>query len=693
MYKQHIIRTLIFGFVGLVVALLAGLLSPKEYEGRVEMLIGDAGRVGGANTLTEEVSSIVDRGRQRNAATERQILSSQGVFFRAVQAVAERTGDNGLLVRWPELYRRYDVETARTNTQTEEAGVAIIKVRAGSPELASEIANQIGFVFNEVRQQESRAALEDGIRALEGRVQVAERELRAAENRLQAFKTKEGIADMSLDIQGTAASKNNLDAAMDQVTAELAAARATVTEYRRQLQNLPNRVLDTEQEASNPMIAQLEGQINQLLQERAVLSGTYLDDSPQIVRIDSAIRQMRTELAKAKREPLTSFQKMTRLDTLRQTIQANLKAGEAQVASLTARANSLANEMSRKEATVTQLPERERQVMQLQRDVAIQDENYRRDRTQLEVLRSRAATGVRSAATILNTAQPDPEPIAPDVTKFAFIGLFAGLSLGLLVSFLIDSLKSNIRSAAQLSYLTGLPVVASVPALKAPAPRALKALARRTAEPAEGYRYMAFALGSTVHSEALAYGFTGTRAVASSSVGALQFAISAAKTGQRVLVIDAELSRPQLTRAFDLESAPGLREALAGGAASLDELAQSTPYDNLRLLASGKGETQSLADYASVEVERVIEAARALADVVVVTLPPCDLHVDAVALSRLMNVTVLTVSGQRTNANQIADVVDMLKNAGVTNLRLVLADATSVGNFAMGESSDLARVE
>jgi|GEM_PF-3098999 len=693
MYKQHIFRTLIFGFVGLVVALLAGFLSPKVYEGRVEMLIGEAGRVGGSNTLTEEVSSIVDRGRQRNAATERQILSSQGVFFNAVQAVSERTGDTGLLVRWPALYLQYDVETARTNSQTDEAGVAIIKVRAGSPELSAEIANQVSFVFNDVRQRESRAALEDGIRALEGRVLSAERELKAAEGRLQAYKTETGIADLALDIQGAAASKNNLEAGLDQANAELAAARATVTEYRRQLQTIPSRVLDTEQKASSPIIPQLEAQINQLLQERAVLSGTYLDDSPQILRIDSAIKQMRTELARAEKNPLSNVNIMTRLDSLRQTIQSNLKIGEAQVAALSARVNALSTETSKKQAVVDKLPARERQVIQLQRDVAIQDENYRRDKTQLEILRSRAATGVRSAATILNTAQPNPDPIAPDIAKFGFIGLFAGLSLGLLVSFLIDSLKSNIRSAGQLSYLTGLPVVASVPALKAPAPRALKSLARRTQEPAEGYRYMAFALGSNSHADPLAYGFTGTRGASLATLGALQFAISAAKTGQKVLLIDAELGRSQLSRAFELETAPGLREALAGGAANIDALAQSTPYDNLRILPTGIGETTTLADYATTEVERTVDAAKTIADIVVMSLPPCDLHVDAVAVSRLMNVTILTVSALRTNANQIADIVDMLKNAGVTNLRLVLADAVSNSNFAMGDSSDLAKVE
>ena len=69
-----------------------------------------------------------------------------------------------LLDDWEDYYLKYDVITARVANQNEQGpGVAQVVVRAGSPEVATDIANAIATSYDDVRQSSAAEAIDEAV--------------------------------------------------------------------------------------------------------------------------------------------------------------------------------------------------------------------------------------------------------------------------------------------------------------------------------------------------------------------------------------------------------------------------------------------------------------------------------------------------------------------------------------------------
>ena len=90
---------------------------------------------------------------------------------------------------------------------------------------------------------------------------------------------------------------------------------------------------------------------------------------------------------------------------------------------------------------------------------------------------------------------------------------------------------------------------------------------------------------------------TAARAEIGTTTVLLNLAISAARRGLRVVVVDANLRRPAIAERLALPTSPGLTDVLAGEVA-LEDALQATAQDNLAMLAAGSP-TALLADEAS----------------------------------------------------------------------------------------------
>ncbi|HEY0240376.1 MAG TPA: Wzz/FepE/Etk N-terminal domain-containing protein, partial [Friedmanniella sp.] len=148
-------------------------------------------------------------------------------------------------------------------------------------------------------------------------------------------------------------------------------------------------------------------------------------------------------------------------------------------------------------------------------------------------------------------------PVSPALKKFLALGLLAGLVLGALLAVLRDLLDVTVRSSGLAAELVGAPTLAVVDEDRevrgrAESVRQLRtnlAFLRATAGPARGADVVVVtsALGGE--------GKTTT---------ALDLARSVAGSGERVLLVEADLRRPALGRVLAVEPGAGLSEVLAG---------------------------------------------------------------------------------------------------------------------------------
>jgi len=127
------------------------------------------------------------------------------------------------------------------------------------------------------------------------------------------------------------------------------------------------------------------------------------------------------------------------------------------------------------------------------------------------------------------------------------------------------------------------------------------------------------------------------------STTAANLAIVLASTGKRVLLIDADLRRPQCHNLFGMDNYFGLTEALTG-VRSVEESVQPTGFDNLYLLSSGEMPPNPSELLGSDKMREILAYLGDHYDCIVVDSAPITAVTDAVILSSMVDGVVLVAN-------------------------------------------------
>lgn len=161
-----------------------------------------------------------------------------------------------------------------------------------------------------------------------------------------------------------------------------------------------------------------------------------------------------------------------------------------------------------------------------------------------------------------------------------------------------------------------------------------------------------------------ALGITACRSGDGASSVAANLAWNAVQTGsRRVLLVDANLERPELTRKFRMTKEPGLADCLSGGA-SLDEcLLELESPASLSLLTAGLETRRSRVNHEL--FEPLVDDLRQQFDLIVVDLPVVDELSLCLPFSRLMDGVLLVIRAERVDGELAVRVKERLVQSHV----------------------------
>lgn len=243
---------------------------------------------------------------------------------------------------------------------------------------------------------------------------------------------------------------------------------------------------------------------------------------------------------------------------------------------------------------VEDLPETQREVLNLSRTLEITQQIYSQllNRSQeLRVLRASSIGNVR----IVDSALTALAPVAPRRSLILAITLLLGALLGAAHVLLRNYLQVGVMGQEDLEKL-GLPVFATINYTKSGyESRAGRGFVSILAvrEPAnltvEGFRSLRTSLHfGMLDAKTRSVGITSTAPEAGKSFTSANLAVVSAQANQTVCLIDADLRRGLLRRSFNVEkNAPGLAEVLSGQI-SLDEALVEGPVPGLMFLPTGR---------------------------------------------------------------------------------------------------------
>ena len=203
-----------------------------------------------------------------------------------------------------------------------------------------------------------------------------------------------------------------------------------------------------------------------------------------------------------------------------------------------------------------------------------------------------SATLARANIRIAGQPEVPLEPTQPKVVLYSVAAVLFSLLVGVGLSLLIELADTRLRTPAQVVRHVGLPMLTRVPDLTEDERLSLDvnlALVSHTAPHslvAESFRqlrtHLLFSSDKPIRSLLITSPGPGD----GKTTVAANLAITMARTGERVLLVEANFRRPALPRVFDLPDAVGLSNVLVG-LNSISEAVQATAVENLDVLVGG----------------------------------------------------------------------------------------------------------
>lgn len=292
-------------------------------------------------------------------------------------------------------------------------------------------------------------------------------------------------------------------------------------------------------------------------------------------------------------------------------------------------------------------------------------------------------------AILVASAEPPDRPSRPRKTLIVALAFVGSLGLAGTLVVLLEFLEGGIRSANQAERLTGYPVLALVPEVKAGASRIRKAQA---ALEESGFREALKALGIAL---TISNGHEGSKVLLVTSSLPQEgkttlitwLAASMAQAGKTCLLVDCDQRLPQIHERFGGPLEPGLGNIVADGELQSAALRRSA-IDGLDYIPAGKSSSHPTHLLASKAFKLVIDLAKSKYDLVLLDAPPSIVVADAQALAPYIDHVLYVVRWRKTKRETVLAGLKRLSEAQCPNRSLVLTrvDPKKYAEYGFGDS-------
>lgn len=165
--------------------------------------------------------------------------------------------------------------------------------------------------------------------------------------------------------------------------------------------------------------------------------------------------------------------------------------------------------------------------------------------------------------------------------------------------------------------------------------------------------------------------FTSTMAGEGKTTTISNVAIVSAKSGKKVLLIDADMRKPNIHKVFKKTNAKGLSDAVLSDQAP-DQFVINSQESGLDLMLSGPIPPNPSEILGSKRMRAMIEKLKEHYDLILIDAPPVGIVTDAQILASFVDGTVMVLRVGHGDHKQASYAVELLKNVNANLLGVVL---------------------
>lgn len=546
-----------------------------------------------------------------------------------------------------------------------------IRITYQSPdaEQAAAIDNAVADAYVEDQLNAKFEATQKATKWLADRIQELSKQSQAADEAVQQYRAANGLTE-------TQGGGSVVDQQMSAISGQLVIAKSQLAEKQASYSHIAalaraGHAADISEAVASPLIATLRAQEADLNRQEADMSSKYGPRNPKILELQS--------------------QKANLEAKINDEVQRVVRSVANDVSIAAAHVRSLESSLGRTESESGEQNQLKVKLTALQSAAGAAKSMYEAFLSKLN--QTRDQEGIQTPdARIISRAVIPTAPSYPNKTLVLGVAIPCGFLLGLMLAALMERLDSGFRTTYQIESLLGLPVLATVPeVMSSDRDKNPNAAARVIEKPmssfSEAVRGLQLGLAlSNVDATPKVIVVTSSVPGEGKTTLAVSLARLAARSGQKVVIVDADLRRPAVAEAMGIKDPQlGVVEAVTGSA-SLDQcLMKDTLSDALVLPCAQKPASPSDL-LASQAMRHLLSNLSKAFDFVIIDSAPVLPVNDTKILSQLADTVLFVIRWEKTPREAVSNALKSLSDihAPLAGISLTRADMARFQYYSYG---------
>jgi capsular exopolysaccharide synthesis family protein len=504
-------------------------------------------------------------------------------------------------------------------------------------QLASDIANMVAKGFIEQNIAWTTETSGEAKDFLTKQIEEQKKTLEESEQALQGYKEKYGIVQIT-PFQGDKEKENIAMQKLGGLTGRLVeeqSRRVEVEARYREVQDLLAKGVPIEsmpQVMDNYLIQRLKENEARLVTEMSELSKKYGEKHPKMTQLKSEIEANRQKIRSESQNVLASIKNELAIARAREANARSAVEGQ--------------------KAETQKLSERSIEFSVLAREA---DKNRELYENLLKRLKETSVAGELGTTNvrIVDRAEVPIVPARPKPVQYILLSVVVGLFMSCGLAFFFEYLDNTLKTPDDVEKYVETPCLALIPRINF-----MEEIGQKVSSPeiivhhkpkstvAEGFRSLRtsvlFSSPDTPLKTILISSFIPREG---KTFITANLALVIAYSGESVLLVDADMRKPQIHKVFGLENRRGLSNVIVGEEPSIHP---SVLHEKLDVMTCGPVPPNPAELLGSKKMAEFIDQMKGTYDKIIIDSPPISSVTDAVVLSKLMDCVVFVVHGGAT---------------------------------------------
>lgn len=537
---------------------------------------------------------------------------------------------------YPSLVRQMSSYTASPNSKS--SSVVAITMSGPNKQKIIDFINLLMSEYVSRGLERKNLVSENTIQFINDQLGDIEQSLSTAENALKEFRTRNDLMNLDQQASQVYNTLRTLDKERSEKNVNLMLYKRLQSYIQSQIDDPENLAAPSTMGISDPLLERLVQQLVTLSQTKATQLLTLTEQHPQIVKIDEQI--------------VTT--KRTLLETVNQLVQ-NSEMG----------LKELDKRIARTEAESKVLPEKERQLINYQRNFNFNDDTYKylmQRRAEAQILRASNTPDNE----VLDEARLDlTSMIKPRSSMNYLVALILGLLIPALYLFLKDFFNVNVNNRKDIEKMTKYPIIGQVAMTDSTSP--LVVVNSPKAPISESFRAIRTNIEYiTQNKEKTTIVVTGDTQGIGKTFNSINLASIYALYGKKTILLGFDLRKPRIYQDFGLTNNVGISSYLSNKEETLDNIIQtSSALPSLDIITAGPIPPNPAELIASSKCDELFEELKKRYDYIIIDTPPLGLVTDSFLLMRHSDVNLFIVRQGITNKNIFGSVIKDLEDRDI----------------------------